>query len=313
MNLRSASNLLAQLTHALGKDSAQAELRWMRQTLSHPPPGLPSTAGSLEEMVARRISGEPLQYILGSQPFGPLNLAVRRPVLIPRPETEDWTLRLSEMLTPTASNPVKLLDLCTGTGCIPLLLCHQWPQGAVNATGIDINPAAAQLAELNAQLNGLPVDADNTKRPRPLQPARNRFSTEVADLLRDDFTAQAHLEPPYDVITANPPYIPHDEYSELPASVKDYEDVRALLGDSPDAARLGLSPTDRTKGLTFYHRIAALVGAGLLRRGGGVLVLEVGRGQAVDVAAIVERTARLSDITVWKDPWDIERVVVARS
>ncbi|KAI0703385.1 S-adenosyl-L-methionine-dependent methyltransferase [Cerioporus squamosus] len=304
--------LLSQLSRAIGRESALSELRWMQQTLTNTPPGIRPPCPSLEEMVARRVAGEPLQYVLGSQPFGPLDLAVRPPVLIPRPETEDWTLRLAESLTPSPARPFKTLDLCTGTGCIPLLLCHLWPPGSVHATAVDISPDAIQLATENAALCGITTREDASTQPLATPQPKNTFTPITADLMHPEFTKQARLEPPYDLITSNPPYIPKAEYDALPASVKDHEDVRALLGDSPSCHASDVPVEDRAKGLTFYHRIAALVSEHGLLRAGGTLALEVGQGQAAEVAAIVQAKAGVDDIDVWKDPWGKERVVVAR-
>nr|VWO97215.1 Zn(2)-C6 fungal-type domain-containing protein [Ganoderma boninense] len=132
------------------------------------------------------------------------------------------------------------------------------------------------------------------------------------------FIRSARLEPPYDLITSNPPYIPRAEYDELPASVRDFEDVRALLGETPshDFPDAELPDTDRAKGLVFYYRIAALASRHcLLRRSGGTLALEVGDGQADDVVRIVENNfgALLEEVDVWRDPWGKRRVVVART
>ncbi|TBU47633.1 S-adenosyl-L-methionine-dependent methyltransferase [Dichomitus squalens] len=312
MTSATLSRALSQLQRAIGRQSARTEFRWMQHTLDNPPPAIPPSANTLEEMVNRRLSGEPLQYILGSQPFGPLNLAVRPPVLIPRPETEDWTIRLASLLTPSPARPLKVLDLCTGSGCIPLLLCHLWPPGSAHATGVDVSPAAVRLATDNAALCGIPPpslgpDAARGPPPAPALPQKNTFTALLADLTRPTFAHDPRLAPPYDLLTANPPYIPRAQYERLPASVRDFEDVRALLGETPECA-------DGSTGLGFYYRIAELVGAhGLLRRGGGTLALEVGDGQAGDVVRIVEGRARVSEIDVWRDPWGKARVVFARA
>lgn len=249
----------------------------------------------------------------GSQPFGPLNLAVRQPVLIPRPETEDWTIRLAESLSPSPTRPLNVLDLCTGTGCIPLLLCHLWWPGSAHATGVDISTDAIKLATENAVLCGIPTPSANGQ-------AQNTFTPVLGDLMHLTFAQDVRLEPPYDLITSNPPYIPRAEYEQLPASVRDFEDVRALLGEAQTLSRNSpgaeMPDTDRTKGLAFYHRIAELASRqGLLRGSGGMLALEVGDGQASDVARIVENNlkALLDRIDVWKDPWGKERVVIART
>ncbi|KAI0358403.1 S-adenosyl-L-methionine-dependent methyltransferase [Trametes cingulata] len=307
---RAVPSLLAHLSRAIGRESAQNELRWMRQALDDPPDGIRPPVKTLEEMVARRVRGEPLQYILGSQPFGPLNLIVRPPVLIPRPETEDWALRLADTLKHTASpsRTLKILDLCTGTGCIPLLLCRILAPGSAHALGVDISEDAVRLAEDNAKLCGFDVPAlqASASDPAPSERQRNTFTPVLADLMHRDFVAQARLQPPYDVITSNPPYIPKAQYAHLPRCVREYEDPRALLGD-PEPA-----PEQIQKGLSFYHRIAQLVKEHALLREGGTLALEVGEGQAGEVAEIVLREAGLRDVEVWRDPWDKERVVVAR-
>ena len=162
---------------------------------------------------------------------------MRPPVLIPRPETEDWTIRLAELLSPPPSStrPLKVLDLCTGSGCIPLLLCHLWPPGTAHATGVDISPSAIQLASDNAALCNIPLRTDSgPNAQRPIEQKQNTFAPVLADLASPTFAQDARLEPPYDLITSNPPYIPRDEYERLPASVKDFEDERALLGETPN-------------------------------------------------------------------------------
>ncbi|KAI0775686.1 S-adenosyl-L-methionine-dependent methyltransferase [Trametes elegans] len=314
MGSRAAPGLLAQLSRAIGRECAQNELRWMRQALEHPPRRIPPTAHALDEMVARRIRGEPLQYILGSQPFGPLHLAVRPPVLIPRPETEDWAIRLARHLHPSPSRPLNILDLGTGTGCIPLLFCHAFPQGSAHSTAVDISQDAIRLAVDNARLCGVELPPDGPL-DRDHFPAwnENTFTPILADLMHPAFVRRAGLKPPYDVITSNPPYIPKHQYARLPPSVKDYEDARALLGDGdgPPSA-LDIPRSERDKGLTFYHRLAELVGQHDLLGPDGVLALEVGEGQARDVAAILDGKTRLRNVDIWRDPWDIERVVVAR-
>ncbi|KAH9948530.1 S-adenosyl-L-methionine-dependent methyltransferase [Amylocystis lapponica] len=300
---RSPTPLLAGLARAIGVEAASRELRWMREAVAG------SLNTSLDDMVRRRIRGEPLQYILGTQPFGPLTLLTRPPVLIPRPETEDWAIRLSKLVAPTRKQPVSLLDLCTGSGCIPLLLCHLWPAGSVHACGVDISETAVQLARDNAAICGIAIPDDSYT---PLVAAVNQggvntFTPLLANMRDPAFALSARLCAPYDIVTSNPPYIPRREYDELPVSVKDYEDPRALLGD-PDSD----SHPTTGRGLSFYHTIADLLCNTQLLKDSGVVALEVGDGQAGDVARILEREGRMRGIDIWKDPWDKERVVVAR-
>ncbi|KAI0093241.1 S-adenosyl-L-methionine-dependent methyltransferase [Irpex rosettiformis] len=305
---------LSQLSRALGSEQATVELKWMLRSLEQPDR---LVADSLSAMVARRVSGEPLQYILGTQPFGPLDLLTRPPVLIPRPETEDWAIRLAEFVKPTMRAPIQLLDLCTGSGCIPLLLCKTWPAGTVRARGIDISAEAIALAKDNAARCGIPSSSSKPTASHELTAAHNTFDALQADIRLPGFLASlksSGIRPRFDVITSNPPYIPRDQYEQLPTSVKDYEDIRALLGDPdllPPQGKKSLS--DSGRGLTFYHDIAKLVAheqEGLLTTK-GILAVEVGEGQAKDVAAILKTEGGLQYTSIWTDPWNIERVVVA--
>jgi methylase of polypeptide subunit release factors len=164
--------------------SAQNELRWLiehaialqlspqnrtqRKSLTHTSSAL-GWRTTLRTLVRRRAKGEPLQYILGTQPFGDLDVLCERGVLIPRPETEGYTVQLAELVRPNARaerQKLRVLDLCTGTGCISLLL-HSLlrppnvertrpigqPAGSLNAgleiLGVDISDTALQLARTN--------------------------------------------------------------------------------------------------------------------------------------------------------------------
>ncbi|KAJ7091206.1 S-adenosyl-L-methionine-dependent methyltransferase [Mycena epipterygia] len=271
---------LALLSSRLGKRQASLEYKWMKRATS---PIL-----SLDQMVTRRVAGEPLQYILAEQPFGPLTIKLRPPVLIPRPETEDWTIRLAELLHPTPARPISVLDLGTGTGCIPLLLCHLLPAGTVRAHGVDISSDAVKLAAENAALCGFSAS--------PADTSRNMFQPIQSSFLDPRFPQLlVGVDPPFDVVTSNPPYIADN--CKLPSSVIDYEDPKALFG-GPD-------------GLDFYHAIAALVGRKGFLNADGVVAVEVGEGQAECVQKIFKSTAQMKT-EIWLDPWKIKRTVVAR-
>ncbi|KAJ7446258.1 S-adenosyl-L-methionine-dependent methyltransferase [Mycena galericulata] len=273
---------LAILSSQLGKRQASLEYQWMKRAVSPVP---------LEQMLARRVAGEPLQYILGEQPFGPLSISLRRPVLIPRPETESWTIRLAELFHPRPGPALTLsvLDLGTGTGCIPLLLCHMLRAGTVRAYGVDIEPAAVKLANENAALCGFAESSTTTTTPR------NTFRAIRASFL--DPSANLGVAPPFDVVTSNPPYISWSEYIQLPNSVTTYEDPKALFG-GPD-------------GLDFYHAIAVLVARKGFLTPGAVVAVEVGDGQAARVQQIFQSTAQMTT-EVWLDPWKKQRTVIAR-
>jgi len=251
------------------------------------------------DMVRRRVKGEPLQYILGSQPFGPISIKTRPPTLIPRPETENWTLQLGSLLKPTASKPITVLDLCTGSGCIPILLGHLWPAGSTHALGVDISPKALSLATENAiDHNLLPLEGHGTCR-------RNTFDALHANILHESFPSYilSDKRAPFDLISSNPPYIPLQEYKTLSRSVTSYEDPRALLGD--------LDLID-DRGLTFYRHIAKFVSMDGILKSSGLVVLEVGKGQARYVEDILLREGNVNHTEIWNDLWGVERVVLGR-
>lgn len=283
-------NRLAKLALAIGRECARQEFEWMKH----------SRQKNLADMLERRIAGEPLQYILGlftlsdprqispllagTTPFGPLHLLTRPPTLIPRPETEDWAIRLARTRTPSPAHPLRILDLCTGSGCIPLLLCHLWPPNSTRAVGVDISPDAIRLA------------ADNSFRSH----TQNTFIPRLGDIHDQDLLRRLGPQPPFDVITANPPYIPIREYNALPSSVKDYEDPRALIGGDD--------------GLAFYRAIATLLARKGVLAPRATIALEVGHDQAHAVTRILQNTPGLplGPMEIWKDPWDKDRVVFAR-
>lgn len=157
---------------------------------------LESLAGSetqLEDLIARRLAGEPLQYIEGTAAFGPLELVVDERVLIPRPETEG----LYELATRLVRTPEVIVDLCTGSGALGLALKSFFPGASVFAT--DISAAAIEVAAFNRHRTGHHV-----------------------------FLAEGNLFDPLptailgtvDLIVANPPYVADVDFSGLPRDVQ---------------------------------------------------------------------------------------------
>ncbi|KAI0302643.1 S-adenosyl-L-methionine-dependent methyltransferase [Russula brevipes] len=323
-----AAQLVTTLAGHIGRDNARLELKWLMEAI-HSANDTPHPLPSLSKWLSRRVRGEPIQYILGTQPFGHLDVLTRPPVLIPRPETEHWTLRLAHSVTPSPHKPAHVLDLCTGSGCIPLLLCATWIPGSAAVLGIDTSLEALQLAQDNAlahpsvvelafphhpltHLSPRPRPSPSSSAPPPATATSTTTTTtkNVFTLLRADVRDTPKLIetlsswPPFDIITANPPYIPRDQYAKLDKSVRAFEDPAALLGDPPGVPDSG--------GLTFYFDIARLVAQGGVLAADGWLALEVGEGQARAVENIVHSVARLKDTEIWTDQWGKERVVVAR-
>jgi len=157
----------------------------------------------LDDLVARRLGGEPLQYIEGSAPFGPLDLLVDERVLVPRPETEG----LYEIAVRMVRNPEVIVDLCTGSGALALALKKAFPSAAVFAT--DLSPEAIEVATENVRRNQLDVYLAEGDLFDPLPAA----------LLGE-----------VDLLVANPPYISHAEFEALPEDVKREPKVALVAG-----------------------------------------------------------------------------------
>ncbi|HEY4606915.1 MAG TPA: peptide chain release factor N(5)-glutamine methyltransferase [Acidimicrobiia bacterium] len=147
----------------------------------------------LEELIARRLAGEPLQYIEGSAAFGPLDLLVDERVLIPRPETEG----LYELATRLVRTPEVIVDLCTGSGALALALKSFFPSAAVFAT--DISPGAIEVATYNRYRTGHQVYLAEGDLFDPLPTA---------------------ILGTVDLIVANPPYVAEIDFSGLPRDVQ---------------------------------------------------------------------------------------------
>lgn len=155
---------------------------------------------------------KPIQYIIGWVPFLDLKIKVEPPVLIPRPETEEWVGKLIENISKTDSGAhFSILDLCTGSGCIALALAKAFPHAYVYAT--DISEQALQLAEKNAKNNHI----------------YNIY------FLKSDLYQNIPKNLAFDLIVANPPYIAESMYQTLDLSVTKWEDNNALF-----AAKNGL-------------------------------------------------------------------------
>lgn len=162
----------------------------------------PADADRFKDFVERRRSGEPLQYIEGTVPFGPIEVSVDPRVLIPRPETE----QLFAIACDAVGAPNVVVDLCTGSGNLAIALKHCFPDATVYA--VDLSPDAVDVARENARL----ADLDVT-------------------VLEGDLFAPLpdHLVGCIDLLVANPPYVALHELDDLPIDVRDHEPVSALV------------------------------------------------------------------------------------
>lgn len=231
-----------------------------------------SVVAQIDAALARVLGGEPLAYVLGQWEFYGLPLRVNKDVLIPRDDTcavTDLAIKQSLFLD---TSP-RIMDLCTGTGCIGLAIASRVKDAKV--TLADVSREALAVAKKN--VTELKLSA--------------RVSCVHADAL---------AEPPsylgkFDLIVSNPPYITGAEMEQLPHSVKDFEPHLALYGG--------------TDGLDFYRNIARCYKQAL--KPGGYLCFEFGMGQGDDVCTIL-RTNGFTVLERVKDYNDIERAVLAR-
>lgn len=232
----------------------------------------PNQEEAFADLIRRRARREPLQYLLGTQEFWGKEFRVTTETLIPRPETELLIEAVLERFGRPAL-PITLLDLCTGTGCLAVTLATLYPTARILAT--DLSPAALEVARSNALRHGMAGHIEFLE---------GNLMEPLGDL---------GLQERFDVIVANPPYIPAGELDRLQPEVSLYEPRLALDG-GPD-------------GLDFYRRI--LADAPELLRPGGRLFLEVGIRQAIPVRAMAEQIGWRVD-QIKKDLAGIDRVVV---
>lgn len=189
-----------------------------RTELIHGPALTSDERRRLDGLVARRLAGEPLQYLEGSVSFGGLEIAVDRRALIPRPETEE----LLELAAESVGDPDVIVDLCTGSGNLALALKHRFPGAELHAT--DVDDDALALAAENGRRLGLEV----------------RFGRgDLFEPLPDEIRGAV------DLIVANPPYVAVGD--ELPPVVRDHEPPVALFAgdDGLDVVRrIGATAAD---------------------------------------------------------------------
>lgn len=223
----------------------------------------------VEELVQRRLAGEPVAYIVGEWEFYGLPLDISSDVLIPRSDTEVLAER-AILRARAAGEGARVLDLCAGSGCVGLAVAANVP--ACRAVLADVSEGAIQVCKRNVR--------------------RNDLNARVACVLADALQTPSSALWDFDVIACNPPYIPTGDLEGLDLSVRDYEPRLALDG-GPD-------------GLDYYRAIASGWKSAL--RLGGSLLFEVGIGQAPAVETILASNG-YEDIQTYQDTAGIWRVV----
>ena len=223
-------------------------------------------------LAVRMLKGEPLAYILGEWEFYGLKLYVNRSVLIPRDDTCAVT-DLAITAARTINGKPRILDLCTGSGCIGLAIADRLKNARV--TLADISPEALTVAKKNI--------------------TRNQLSARVSAVTANALETPTAFLGKFDLIVSNPPYITGREMKELDDSVSKFEPHLALYGGED--------------GLEFYRAIAENYKNAL--NPGGYLCFEFGMGQADAVSEILEMN-QYTILERSRDYNDRERAIIAQ-
>ena len=214
-------------------------------------------AQKFQTWMGRRLNFEPVAYILGDQEFYGHLFQVSPAVLIPRPETEHLVEKALEWCRANELKSPKILDLCTGSGCVGLTVALEIPGAEVTLS--ELSPEAKSVALQNRNHHGL----------------QDRVQVLEGDLFEPVAGAQ-----PFDLILANPPYVEESYVDQMQKDVRDYEPHLALF-----------APED---GLSLIRRIIA-ESPGFLKPG-GLLALEIGAGQSSRVNALWGQSWKSSGI-----------------
>jgi len=221
------------------------------------------------DYISRRGNYEPYQYIVGDVEFYGLKFFVDKNVLIPRQETEILIETILEKYP--KDEELKILDIGTGSGNIPISLAVNLPESKV--ISIDVSAEAIKVAEQNRELHDL----------------KSRVGFIKSDILVDILDKYNNT---FDIIVSNPPYVKKEEFGTLQKEITEFEPEIAV--------------TDFEDGLKFYKEISKK--SKILLKGNGMLFFEVGQGQAEEVKNIMLEN-ELIDVEIQKDLSEIERVV----
>ena len=270
------------LLEQAGIESAEQESLWiMEHVLRLPSHNMitgrdrllsSSELAATRGLIARRVGREPLQYILGTQEFCGLEFEVSPAVLIPRPETELLVEYATQRIS--AARQATIVDVCTGSGCIAVAIARLRPHARVLA--IDLSSSALHVARRNAIRHGV----------------GERITWLEGDLLGP--LVEQGVEGLVDVIVSNPPYIAEAEWATLQPEVKLFEPRGALVAGP--------------QGTELHERL--LQEAARYLAPGGVVLLEIGAGQARGLRRIVEQLPGYKFHRLVYDKAGFERVVI---
>lgn len=227
----------------------------------------------IESAIQRILADEPLQYITHRADFYGYQFYVDESVLIPRPETEELVYNVIQYLKKSNKKFPLILDIGTGSGCIPITIKKENPDCKVNA--IDVSAKALKVAIQNANSLGATIT-----------------------FIKEDILKSGRKKPhkPYNVIVSNPPYIPYSEREVMAASTLKHE---------PDVALF----TDDKFGLIFYEKIASLSFDWLAED--GAVFLELNEYHAEKIKNLFIRTGLFSSVEIIKDMQGKQRLLSA--
>lgn len=218
---------------------------------------------------------KPLQYILGTVIFCDLELEVKSPILIPRPETEELTLWLIDEIKKSHATEFDIIDVCTGSGCIALALAAAFPKARI--IGLDCNPQAIALAN------------------------KNKKRLNIKNVLFLESNLFDVLEPTYqcDLIIGNPPYLSEQSYHKVTDQIRIWEDKKALV-----APHEGMELYD-----SIAHQARTIIRKQKRIDSAPQLILEIGKDQIM-IEKILEAEG-FCRVQVYHDLSKMRRWVVA--
>lgn len=238
-------------------------------------PVKPSEENEFRKLISRRISNEPLQYILGRTNFFGYDISLDRNVLIPRQETELLVERVLEDISASGKKSVSIFEIGTGSGCIAIALGKKLGEQNISYEifSIDKSEKALIIAKKNLELNGI-------------------SGKEITLYCKDVFDIP-RLKKNYDYIISNPPYISIAEWEKLPDEIRNYEPKTAL--------------TDDKNGLNFYSKIFEIFSD---LEFSGKLFCEIGYRQRESLEVLL-RKYEIMKYKFYKDYSDIFRILKA--
>ncbi|MBM79910.1 MAG: protein-(glutamine-N5) methyltransferase, release factor-specific [Planctomycetaceae bacterium] len=226
---------------------------------------------TMRELVQRRANHEPVAYLVGYREFYSLEFEVNKDVLIPRPDTETIVLELLE-IAKTMASP-KIVDVCTGSGCIAISVAVNHDTAEVVAT--ELHDVALQIAVQNSE--------------------KHEVSDRI-EFLKGDLLSCIKPEQQFDIVASNPPYVATADIETLEPTVREHEPHTALDGGADGTRYISRLITDAPNYL----------------KDGGYLMLEMGSEQAGMVCELIDENGQFSDAQILTDLAGRSRVACAR-